>query len=255
MSLKSEKKIVLSLDSTFEKSGESSKIRAYLLKEHARGAGKSVVAIMLARALIKRGPVYLIDADESNQRMGPMLGADTPNTLMNYLGGMKELSANKEKIQNIKLRELPDLFRGQSPECITLIAVGKIEEFVEGCACPFGTLSKLFMQRLILSPGEYVVVDAEAGVEHLGRGVEAGIDLVVSVVDPIMESVSLARFVSNEVTSIGKRHLILLNKTPQELKYRVRSLVEAEGLTVSGAANPDPVFFESCLRTSILESG
>ncbi len=219
------------------------------------GAGKSAVSVMLARALVRRSPVYLIDADESNRRLSNMLGAVTPNTLMEYIGGRKELSANREKIQGINLSELPDEFQGRSSEGITLISVGKIEEYGEGCACPFGTLSKLLLQRLTLASGEYVVVDAEAGIEHLGRGVEAGIDLVISVVDPTMESVSLARFVSDMITLLGKRHLILLNKTPPKLEPRLRGLIENEGLTVSGVIGVDPVIFESSLGAGIIDSG
>jgi CO dehydrogenase maturation factor len=219
------------------------------------GAGKSAISILIARALAKTSTVYLIDADESNRRLGQMLGVSTPKTLMEYIGGRKQLSANREKIQDVKLGELPSEYLGRSPEGIKLVSVGKIEEFGEGCACPFGTLSKILLQRLSLKPGEFVVVDAEAGVEHLGRGVEAGIDLVISVVDPTMESVSLARFVSDEVTRIGKRHLVILNKVSSELENRLRGLVEGEGMLVSGVVGVDPVIFESSLGVGVLEAG
>ncbi len=219
------------------------------------GAGKSAVSVMLARALAKKGSVYLIDADESNRRLGNMLGTATPKTLTTYLGGRKEISAKKDQIGNIKLGELPPEYRGMSSEGISLISVGKIEQFGEGCACAFGALSRILLQHLSLAPNEYVVVDAEAGVEHLGRGIEAGIDIVVSVVDPTMESVTLARFVSEETTRLGKRHVVVLNKITPELEARIKKLLRAEGLSAACVIPPDPVIFESSLDGGVFKAG
>lgn len=66
--------------------------------------------------------------------------------------------------------------------------VGKIEEYGEGCACPYGLLSKVLLKKLELADDATVIVDAEAGVEHLGRGVEEGIDIIVVIVDPTAEA-------------------------------------------------------------------
>jgi len=218
------------------------------------GAGKSAVAVMLSRSLAKKGAVYLLDADESNRRLAYMLGTETPKTLINYIGGRKEFSAKKDQIGNIKLGELPDEYLGRSSDGVFLISVGKIEQFGEGCACAFGALARILLQHLFLNPNEYVIVDAEAGIEHLGRGIEAGIDVVVSVVDPTMESVTLARFVSDETARLGKHHLVVLNKTTPELETRMKSILKTEGLSVACVIPPDPVIFESSLGGGVFQA-
>ena len=58
---------------------------------------------------------------------------------------------------------------------IRLVAIGKILQSLEGCACPMGVLSREFLKKLRLKDKEITIVDMEAGVEHFGRGVETSI--------------------------------------------------------------------------------
>jgi CO dehydrogenase maturation factor len=56
--------------------------------------------------------------------------------------------------------------------------------FGEGCACPFNFLARTVLKNLLLGEKEVVLVDTDAGIEHLGRGVEEGCNAIVAVADP-----------------------------------------------------------------------
>ena len=77
-------------------------------------------------------------------------------------------------------------------EGIRLMAIGKIHGYAEGCACAMGMLSRLFMDNLLVTDNEVVIIDTEAGVEHFGRRVDAVCDMVVGVIEPSFESFMLA---------------------------------------------------------------
>ena len=81
------------------------------------------------------------------------------------------------------------------------MAIGKIREFGEGCACPIGAVAREFLKSLRLRDNEFVVVDTDAGIEHFGRGVEESCDLIVAVVEPSYESMQL----TNKIVEISNK--------------------------------------------------
>ncbi len=88
---------------------------------------------------------------------------------------------------------------------LRLIAVGKIHQALEGCACPMGALSRGFLKRLTLAENQMAIVDMEAGIEHLGRGIETSVDAVIAVIEPSMESVTMAAKVRELAKAAGTR--------------------------------------------------
>ena len=107
-----------------------------------------------------------MDADESNRMLAKNLGLETPDTIANYLGGRKALRDEIKEHEKIKVSDLPEEYLSKSDSGIIFSAVGKIEEFGEGCACPYGFLSKELLNRIELGENEFLIVDAEAGIEH-----------------------------------------------------------------------------------------
>jgi CO dehydrogenase maturation factor len=167
------------------------------------GSGKSTVVALLAKSLNRKGlRVLLVDADESNVGVSRLLGSPDGVSLLDSLGGKKDLQ--KKMMAAFPAGKPLELFTtrwslGDIPaDCLSqaagiqLMSVGKIQHFGEGCACPMGALAKAFFSNLDTAADEVVVIDAEAGVEHFGRGVEAGCDLILAVVDPSYESILLA---------------------------------------------------------------
>jgi len=94
-----------------------------------------------------------------------------------------------------RLADLPrDYLTGKGN--IKLLSMGKIYQFGEGCACPIDALSSKFLEILDFGDGEFLIADTDAGIEHFGRGVEKGVDILFAVIDPSRESILLAEKVS-----------------------------------------------------------
>lgn len=218
-----------------------------LLVSGKGGAGKSAVSILLAKNLSKKGNVIIMDADESNRMLAKNLGLDTPDTIANYLGGRKNLRDEINDREKVKVSDLPEEYLSKSGDGIIFTAVGKIEEFGEGCACPYGFLSKELLKRIELGENEYLIVDAEAGIEHLGRGVEEGIDNLLVVIDPTAEGVAIAEKLDSEAKRIGKGLFIVLNKMTPEVEPIMLQQLGEKGLKPDVVLSYDPVIFKSSL--------
>ena len=228
------------------------------------GSGKSSITVLAARALSKDHRVYVIDSDESNTLLPKILDAEPPKAIVEYLGGKgtifekgevniaKALAAAGE---GIRLDELPSEYSSSSPEGIRLLTIGKVREFGEGCACPFNYVLRTLLKNLSLSDGEVVLVDTDAGIEHLGRGVEEGCDAVLAVADPTAESLELAKILGEHVAEMGKRFWLVVNKATPEIGDIVNRKAREMGLEVSGTLRFDEEIFRSCLEGVRLEAG
>lgn len=219
------------------------------------GSGKSTVSALLARELANIGDrVLVVDTDESNFGLYKQLGFEQPRDFMEHLGGKKSLTEilmkfiRSERREDLKILDefAPDDIPKElivGDDTIKLIAIGKIHEFGEGCACPMGALAKEFLEKL-KADGWNVVVDTDAGIEHFGRGVEAGCDKIVVVIDPSFESVQLSAKISEMGGRIGKPVYFILNKI-DERSQELINLVDKE--KVIGILPFDQEVFKACL--------
>jgi CO dehydrogenase maturation factor len=94
--------------------------------------------------------------------------------------------------------------------------MGKIYQFGEGCACPINALSSKFLEVLNLRDKEFLIADTDAGIEHFGRGVEKGVDILLVVVDPSRESILLAKKISELGQQAKKPVYYILNRIGDE---------------------------------------
>ena len=99
---------------------------------------------------------------------------------------------------------------------IKLMVSGKIHQANEGCSCAMGTVMTQFVQNLQLDPNQFALLDMEAGVEHFGRGIDNGVDLVLMIVDPSYESLQLSKKVGELAKSIGKPFYYVFNKVTED---------------------------------------
>lgn len=212
------------------------------------GSGKSTIASMLAREYVKEGKsVLVIDTDESNYGLHRQLGLDLPQDLTNYFGGKKAFmqklreSENKELFdKKWGLEDIPKDFVSEKGG-IKLVAVGKIHEAGEGCACPMGILSRCFIGNLKLGPDDVVITDTEAGIEHFGRNVEKDVDVIVMVVDPSYESLKLSAKVSELCASMDKPFYYILNKVSAENESDMRQAIGDAGRIVAAIPSDSKV--------------
>ena len=188
------------------------------------GSGKSTLLALMALYLSKLRDVLVVDADESNPGLARMMGLDAPRqTLMENLGGKtafrrlmgKKTAAFEEKDPLggalRSMASLPSSAASRSGR-LTLVSVGKIEHTHEGCACPMGVLARTFIGNISIQAGQWVLIDTEAGVEHFGRGVLAGVDAIVAIADPSYDAVMLIGKIKAMADEGGKRFCVVLNR-------------------------------------------
>lgn len=184
------------------------------------GCGKSTIAAMLGKYLAERGlSLLVVDADESNVGLYRMLGLKKAKALAEWLGGREGLRGNLKALPT-SLGEIPAevLSRGGN---IAALAIGKIEEPGEGCACPYGLLAREFLKNLKLREGEVALVDTEAGIEHFGRGLGLVVDRIVNVAEPNVESIMLSRKIQELAAKAGIKTVFVLNKAMPGLLDRI----------------------------------
>jgi len=236
------------------------------------GSGKSTVAVLMARALAGKGyGVVLVDSDESNTTLYRMLGTSCPRPLVEYLGGRRRVAealigrneldlvrALSRAGEGVRIEDLPPEFVAQAGG-VRLVVVGKIREFGEGCACPLNFLTKVFLKNLMVNRNTVVIVDTDAGVEHVGRGVEEVVDVIVAVVDPTYESLVIAKTLMEAAKRLGKEFRTLFNKVSESLLPTLLEKARELGMPVDGwvsyseelalqALRGEPVGNEAALR-------
>jgi CO dehydrogenase maturation factor len=194
------------------------------------GCGKSTIVALLAKEIAARkNTVLVIDSDESNIGLHSRLGMQKPDDFMNYFGGKKLLFK--------KTKEMKDKWRSDSLPAdyltrkgnIRLLSMGKIYQFGEGCACPINALSSRFLEIINLGDEEFLIADTDAGIEHFGRGVEKGVDILLVIIDPSRESILLAKKISELGQQVDKPVYYILNRvTDQETKDFLLNSIDGE---------------------------
>lgn len=219
------------------------------------GSGKSTLTALLARALKDSGKtVLVVDADESNLCLHRLLGAQLPEILMDAMGGRKGVKeqlkpGSADNPPNALLKDdmtLSDIPRSCLADAngIKLLVVGKIRSFGEGCACMIGNISKSVLSRLQETEEEVVLIDAEAGLEHFGRRVNAGCDLIICVVDPTFESFAMADNVQLMADSAGIKVAYVLNKVDDAVRDTMTVRLNSQQV-VAAIPKDDRLFMQS----------
>lgn len=194
------------------------------------GCGKSTVVALLAKEMaLRKNKILVIDSDESNIGLHSRLGMEKPEDFMNYFGGKKLLFEKTKEMKNKwRLDDLPGDYLAEKGN-IQLLSMGKIYEFGEGCACPINALSSKFLEIVDLGDEEFLIADTDAGIEHFGRGVEKGADILFVIIDPSRESILLAEKISELGKQADKPVYYILNRiTDQETEEFLLNSIDRE---------------------------
>lgn len=220
------------------------------------GSGKSTLTTLLAMEYADQGRrVLVLDTDESNTGLHRLLGVPAPEELMDHLGGkqavmgkIRSAMSDRASVNFIEeswsLDSLPEncLASGNG---IRLAAIGKIHNPGEGCACPMGFVTKQTLSNLELKPGDVVLIDTDAGVEHFGRGIEEECDAILMIVDPSYESLQLSEHIERMANTLNIPLSYVLNRTDEVIGDQIRTKL----------AHPDRIIGELSQNADILMAG
>jgi CO dehydrogenase maturation factor len=189
------------------------------------GVGKTTLAAALARRLAALGqPMVAVDADPDGN-LASALGI-SEDRLPKPIAQMRQLVLERTGAKdegtglmfklNPKVDDLPGRFSVDA-QGVRLLVLGTVERGGKGCMCPEGAVLKALMQHLLLRVTDHVILDMEAGLEHMGRASASGVDAMISVVEPGMRSVHTAARIRQLASEIGvERTFVVTNKISRQ---------------------------------------
>jgi CO dehydrogenase maturation factor len=179
------------------------------------GVGKTTFAAFLIRALVESGKrVIAIDADP-DANLAQALGVKNPESIV-PISQMKELIEERTGSTpgtmggffrlNPQVDDLPDSLSVEI-DGVKLMVMGGVKKGGSGCVCPESVLLKNLLRHIVLARNEAVVMDMEAGLEHLARGTAMAVDRLIVVVEPGRRSIETAYQVERLAGDIGIKNL------------------------------------------------
>lgn len=192
------------------------------------GVGKTLVAGAVACILARKGlKTIAIDADPS-PNLALTLGLD-PEEANEIL----PISENKELVESktntgvsgiyrltFTVDDIVKDFSVETPCNVNLIVMGTVRSMGSGCTCAANAVIRTLLRHLVIERDEAIVLDMEAGVEHLGRGTAKEVDTMLIIVDSSIKSLEIAKRINKLAKDAGIQQVFLVgNKVanqPQE---------------------------------------
>ncbi len=195
------------------------------------GVGKTLLASMLSKIFAESGySVIAIDADPDSN-LAANLGFPQAEEIT-PISEMKELveertgaKPGKTEIYfklNPKVDDLPEKYCREH-NGIKLMVMGQVKRGGSGCYCPENVLLQALVNHLLLARNEVVILDMEAGIEHLGRGTARAVDKLIVVVEPGRRSLETACRIGKLAQDIGLQNVAVVGN-------KIRSKSEKEFL-------------------------
>jgi len=181
------------------------------------GVGKSTIAAAIALLLAKKGQKILALDSDPDANFANALGI--PKSVE-----IKQISSEIKLIEErtgVQINEYGKVFK-LNPEVsdiaekfavnhngVNLVVLGASNKGGSGCACPENTFIRSLVADLVLYKNETLVMDMEAGIEHLGRGTAMGVDVMIIVVEPGQRSIDCAETVIKMGNDIGIKNFVV----------------------------------------------
>ena len=220
------------------------------------GVGKTTLASTLSCIFSKEHNVFAIDADP-DMNLAISLGVKeniTPISSMRELikertGAESGSSFGEIFKMNPKISDLPDKlsYDYNGDGTLKLMVMGTVEKGGEGCVCPATVLLKALLRNIIIKKEEIIILDMEAGIEHLGRRTAESVDVMIIVVEPSLKSIETAERIKKLSEDIGiKKIVAILNKySSNEEKDFVETKLSKLNINLFGAIPIDKMVITS----------
>ncbi len=203
------------------------------------GVGKTTIGGMLIRYLmekVKKGPVLAVDADP-NSNLNEVLGVSVHHTIGEAREKLKEnvpTGMSKDSWLEYKVQEAVIEAKG-----FDLLVMGRPEG--PGCYCAANSMAKKYIDAL---KGNYpfVVVDNEAGMEHMSRLVTQNVDILYVISDPTPRGILTAKRILSIIGELGlhiHKTVVIVNRVTGNGADAARKAADERGVTIGGTVTND----------------
>lgn len=220
------------------------------------GVGKTTVASLAIRYMrtVDKGPVLAVDADP-NSNLGETLGHEVSSTIgdirENYMKDPQGVPSGMDKVNYLETLVEQALIECPSYD---LLVMGRQEG--QGCYCMVNNILNNFTDKLSTHYA-YMIVDNEAGMEHLSRRTSGKVDMLFLITDYSLRGLRAVRRINSMLESLKldiKNLAIVVSRGPEQLSEQFVKEVDEIGLPVAGIIPNDPALLEFDMeRRSLLE--
>lgn len=219
------------------------------------GVGKTFVAGCLAHSFVRKGwKTMAIDADSSpNLALTLGLAPEKARTLV-------PICENNELVQkktdsgfsgvfrlSFSMDDVIKSYSVKTPVGAYLLVMGTVKGMGTGCTCPANTLIRNLLRSLLIQEHQAVIVDMEAGVEHLGRGTAEHVDVMLIVTDASLKSLETARTIYRIAHTARIKAIYLLGNRMHDTQEinQVKNYAEQYSLPIIAMIPYDPKVAEA----------
>ncbi len=219
------------------------------------GTGKTLIAGVLAARFAAGGQqVLAIDADPT-PNLARSLGLSLEES-----DGIKPIAANEDLIRQKTGTGFSGVFRltftvddiirkyaVPTPSGAHLMVMGTVRSVGSGCTCPANSLVRELLRHLITERNEIIILDMEAGIEHLGRGTAEHVDTMLVITDANRKSLDVAATICRMAKEAGIRNVLIVGNrigTPAE-EAVIGSFADRIGIAVAALVPFDREIFDA----------
>lgn len=206
------------------------------------GVGKTLIAAGLAYSFANKGlKTIAIDAD-SSPNLALTLGL-APEEARKIV----PISENKTLIESktgtgysgvyrlsFSVDDVSKDYSVETPLGVNLVVMGTVRSMGSGCTCPANAVIRALLRHLVVERNEAVVLDMEAGVEHIGRATAQHVDVMLIVVNANMKSLETAKHIHDLSTKADLKQVFLVGNKIEDTRQKesVAGFAEKNGLKV-----------------------
>ncbi|MFH2047616.1 MAG: AAA family ATPase [Pseudomonadota bacterium] len=208
------------------------------------GTGKTTISGLIVKYLTEKGktPILAVDAD-SNANLNEVLGLDVVDTLGNAREEMKKGvvpgGMTKDVFMSMKLEQAVVEASGYD-----LVVMGQPEG--SGCYCAANTLLTGFLERLI-DNYPYIIIDNEAGMEHISRLTTKNVDILLIVSDTsrrgLQAGLRIGELAKKLNIGVGQSYMII-NRCKEEPSDDILNMIKETGIKFAGTIPEDKTLYE-----------
>ncbi len=219
------------------------------------GVGKTLLASLLSRTFAESGySVLAIDADP-DANLAATLGFPHPEKIV-PISEMKDLIAERTGTRpgrtevyfklNPKVDDLPEKY-WQEYDGLKLMVMGRTKRGGSGCYCSENVLLKALINHLLLARNEVIIMDMEAGIEHLGRATARAVDKLIVVVEPGRRSIEAAHKINKLAQDISLHNIAIVGNKVRSQSDREFIISSLPGFEFLGFIPYDQAIVEADL--------